>query len=124
MAGIWQRSQSGNDNNNFLPASSTSSKGSCCCCSLVKISLWNFPKVDCSRERIRVWRKNLRILKEYSSFTLIKTRGTHYCCPDIWGASWSFTSLYQCIGRKYFQNHQIFATNPKSFSRTIYFSPI
>jgi hypothetical protein len=50
---------------------------------------WTFSKVDCSR-----------------------------CCPDIWGASWSFTSLYQCIRRKYFQNPQMFVTmQPLSLSR-------
>jgi hypothetical protein len=38
------------------------------------------------------------------------------------GAYWSSTSLYQCIGRKCFQNPQIFATNHQTFSRAIYFS--
>jgi hypothetical protein len=31
-------------------------------------------KVDCSGERLRVCRKNLRMLKTFSSYTLIKTR--------------------------------------------------
>jgi hypothetical protein len=68
-------------------------------------------KVDCSGERLSVFCKNLRILKTFSSYQLIKTRGTQ----------WNLRSLYQCIGRKCFQNPQIFATNPQSFSRAIYF---
>jgi hypothetical protein len=89
------------------------------------VSVLTTPKVECSGERLRVCLKNLRILKIFSSYTLIKTRKIPWDTPNIWttiwGASWSSTSLYQFIRRKCFQNPQIFASNPHSFSRAIYF---